>query len=89
MDTSRIFLKCVMGIVFLLGEKRHFIVFYANPKALRAKSSLHMAGKQISVSMCRLPFYSSESSLHVKFPCAGCFQPIRLNGGSPASSCCP
>ena len=46
MDTSRIFLKCVMGIVSLLGEKRHFIVFYANPKALRAKSSLHMAGNR-------------------------------------------
>ena len=40
-------------------------MFYANPKALCAKSSLHMAEKQISVSMCRLPFYSSESSLHL------------------------
>ena len=43
-----------MGIVSLLGEKWHFIVFYANLKALRAKSSLHIDTENGFPAICRL-----------------------------------
>ena len=57
-----------MGIVSLLGEKQHFIVFYANLKALRAKSSLHIDTENGFPAICRLLFYPSESSLHLILP---------------------